>query len=431
MIFDEPGVYRFNAEIQSCTNSGSNLFTNFTANGAEGCDTEVHNDYAASTCNSPASLFSDDIFITICDQNSISFLSGSTMYCPSEELYLVYSIGADDDAVDLSLLPNWIVASVDNAANTVTLLGTVPSYDAENPTISFDVRSICSYNPESCPGAVVNQTITVVNAQTPVLNGSNFTCVGESVNIGSDVAGTWYNSNSEIISIEQTAPDNEVVVTALSAGSTVINCEITDNGCQVLSEDFIFTVNPDYEINIIDAICDGDVYIFGEDELDEEGEYTLNTTSMFGCDSVVYLDLSVLPIVEHEFSATGETYTWNETTYTESGDYTQTFLAANGCDSIVTLHLTIITDIASPNVKGNITVFPNPANSVVFVDAISLKDQIVTVNVTDISGKIIIQQLKLSSDNSISIAELSDGIYFLNVFFDDKLVATKTINKSK
>jgi hypothetical protein len=150
---------------------------------------------------------------------------------------------------------------------------------------------------------------------------------------------------------------------------------------------------------------------------------------MFGCDSVVFLDLSVLPIVEHEFSATGETYTWNETTYTESGDYTQTFLAANGCDSIVTLHLTIITDIASQNVKGNITVFPNPANSVVFVDAISLKDQIVTVNVTDISGKILIEQRKLSSDNSISIAELSDGIYFLNVFLDNKLVATKTIRR--
>lgn len=431
MVFNEPGLYRFNAEIQSCTNSGSNLFTTFTANGAEGCDTDVHKDYAASSCDSPASLFSDDIFITICDQNSISFLSGNTEYCPSEELNLVYSIGADDDAVDLSLLPNWIITSVDNTANTLTLGGTVPPYVAENSTISFDVRSLCSYNPESCPGAVINQTITIKNTLTPVLNGSNFTCVGESVNIGSDVAGTWYNSNAEIISIEQTAPDNEVVITAISAGSAVVNCEISDNGCQVLSEDFIFTVNPDYEINIIDAICEGDVYIFGEDELYADGEYTLNTTSIFDCDSVVHLDLSVLPIVEHEFSETGQTYTWNETTYTESGDYTQTFLAANGCDSIVTLHLTIITDIAYMNVNGNFTIFPNPANSVVFVDAISLKDQIVTVNVTDISGKILIEQHKLATDNSISIAELSDGIYFLNVFLDDKLVVTKMINKSR
>ena len=41
----------------------------------------------------------------------------------------------------------------------------------------------------------------------------------------------------------------------------------------------------------------------------------------------------------------GETYDWVDTTYTETGVYEKTFTAANGADSIVTLNLTILPEV--------------------------------------------------------------------------------------
>ena len=43
-------------------------------------------------------------------------------------------------------------------------------------------------------------------------------------------------------------------------------------------------------------------------------------------------------------------FTWNDSTYTSSGVYTQTFTASNGCDSIVTLNLTVIPPPDPPTV---------------------------------------------------------------------------------
>lgn len=70
-------------------------------------------------------------------------------------------------------------------------------------------------------------------------------------------------------------------------------------------------------------------------------------TNAFGCDSVVTLDLTIIPISESMFTHTAcEPYQWiNGTTYTSSNN-TATYIVqdggANGCDSIIRLDLTII-----------------------------------------------------------------------------------------
>lgn len=76
----------------------------------------------------------------------------------------------------------------------------------------------------------------------------------------------------------------------------------------------------------------------------ESGNYadTLQTTD--GCDSICILHLTVNKSVIVEYSATAcDNYFWdsNSVGYSESGDYTAMFQAVNGCDSIEVLHLTI------------------------------------------------------------------------------------------
>ena len=77
------------------------------------------------------------------------------------------------------------------------------------------------------------------------------------------------------------------------------------------------------------------------------GAYTDTIPNMFGCDSVITLNLTINQPVTNTVTETECTsYTWAENgmTYTVSGTYTETLTgaAANGCDSIITLDLTII-----------------------------------------------------------------------------------------
>ncbi|MBR4218902.1 MAG: C10 family peptidase [Bacteroidales bacterium] len=111
-------------------------------------------------------------------------------------------------------------------------------------------------------------------------------------------------------------------------------------------EDYIayinLKVNEVYNINIEESICEGDSYKFNGESLSETGTYETLLQSVSGCDSLVVLNLTVNPIVYHEFEqAACDEYVWNGEMYDKSGDYTQTLQASTGCDSVVTMHLTI------------------------------------------------------------------------------------------
>jgi hypothetical protein len=88
-------------------------------------------------------------------------------------------------------------------------------------------------------------------------------------------------------------------------------------------------------------------YTWNDSIYTQTGEYTQKFVAVSGADSTVTLHLTVLPPkdVYTSFEATveyGQTYTWNELTYDSTGVYTQQFKAATGADSIVTLNLTIL-----------------------------------------------------------------------------------------
>lgn len=93
--------------------------------------------------------------------------------------------------------------------------------------------------------------------------------------------------------------------------------------------------------NIVE--CGSYTWINGVTYNSSNNTATHTLTNIFGCDSVVGLNLTILNPSTSSFSITqcDIPYTWNTQTYNSSGVYTQTFQAANGCDSTVTLYLTI------------------------------------------------------------------------------------------
>ena len=80
----------------------------------------------------------------------------------------------------------------------------------------------------------------------------------------------------------------------------------------------------------------------------QSGTYTHTVPSGAGCDSVLYLNLTIhQPVTGPSTQQTAcETYTWNGQTYTQSGAYTFNGTTQFGCDSTATLNL-VIEDLPS------------------------------------------------------------------------------------
>ena len=106
--------------------------------------------------------------------------------------------------------------------------------------------------------------------------------------------------------------------------------------------------HPDPVFTSFEATVDyGMSYTWNDSVYSQTGNYTQKFVAVSGVDSTVTLHLVVLPPkdVYTSFDATveyGQTYTWNDLTYDSTGVYTQQFQAATGADSIVTLNLTVL-----------------------------------------------------------------------------------------
>ena len=134
---------------------------------------------------------------------------------------------------------------------------------------------------------------------------------------------------------------------ALTQTGTYTHTLTSANGCDSVIT-LSLTVHSMMLTQIADTICEGTSYPFFDQTLTQTGVYAHALQTVYGCDSLITLSLTVLPASHTDLSAEGcDSYEWNGETYTQSGDYSVSYTAANGCDSIVTLHLTISHSVTS------------------------------------------------------------------------------------
>ncbi|MEE0900284.1 MAG: gliding motility-associated C-terminal domain-containing protein [Bacteroidales bacterium] len=104
------------------------------------------------------------------------------------------------------------------------------------------------------------------------------------------------------------------------------------------------SVNPVYNDTITAEICQGQTYNLYNFNENETGVYTHQGSSIYGCDSVFVLNLTVNPIYDTLFSAEileGQIYNFNGRELTVSGTYYDTLQTVNGCDSTFVLNLVV------------------------------------------------------------------------------------------
>ncbi|MBQ6561991.1 MAG: gliding motility-associated C-terminal domain-containing protein [Paludibacteraceae bacterium] len=100
--------------------------------------------------------------------------------------------------------------------------------------------------------------------------------------------------------------------------------------------------------NLSVVIEDGEYYKFGDNLLSESGVYTRVVENHYGCDSFISLNLMVLPpcktIINEIFESIceGESYDFEGAYYNKTGKYVKRYVNSFGCDSIVTLNLNVL-----------------------------------------------------------------------------------------
>ena len=100
------------------------------------------------------------------------------------------------------------------------------------------------------------------------------------------------------------------------------------------------------------AICQDEVYPFGEQRLTETGTYVETFLNRFGCDSIVNLELEVIGDTFDTLQAAmlkGERFEIGDFDFRLPGDYALTFTSSRGCDSLVWLQLSQF-EVFIPNV---------------------------------------------------------------------------------
>ena len=139
--------------------------------------------------------------------------------------------------------------------------------------------------------------------------------------------------------------------------NTATDTFTSEGGC-----DSIVTLNlavlPIITDTINPQICSGQSFLFNDVEYSESvSGITTTFQNAAGCDSMVTMNLAVIPAlsgVENAVICQGQTYGFNDNFYTENNNTaTDTFTSAGGCDSIVTLNLTVlptITDTINPQI---------------------------------------------------------------------------------
>ena len=133
------------------------------------------------------------------------------------------------------------------------------------------------------------------------------------------------------------------------------------------------TIYPTYNDTTDVVQCES--YHWNQTGLDYQlsGYYSDTLQTVFGCDSILTLNLTILNSTDSSESQTAcDSYLWplNGQTYTVSGLYVDTIPNAAGCDSIITLDLTIVSSL--PPVVENTFSMPSDANSCVGEVAITI-----------------------------------------------------------
>lgn len=208
----------------------------------------------------------------------------------------------------------------------------------------------------------------IVPGTTLTFNNNQSICEGDSVMVGAKiykVTGVYRDTFPSFFLCDSVVVTDLIVrpIERVVANRSICDGQVFDfNGTPLFSQgvyldtlatifgcDSIITlnltVNPNLVTNLDATICSDTTFPFAGQDLDQTGVYIDSLNTVFGCDSVVILNLTVNPVqntVLNEAICEGEIYSFNGRQLNQQGIYIDTFSTYLNCDSIITLNLTVL-----------------------------------------------------------------------------------------
>ena len=167
-------------------------------------------------------------------------------------------------------------------------------------------------------------------------------CLGESVTMAAQSASS--NGERQYLWSPMAGlavNGSEAVATPAQTTTYTVNF-IDGNGCSV-SDNFVITVHQPSETDVVVSICDHYEWYGQTFDSSAEADYTL--ADRYGCDSSLHLHLTVNYSQTSSYGDTvceGEQYHFFNQTLTATGAYSHTISSVNGCDSVITLNLLVV-----------------------------------------------------------------------------------------
>lgn len=187
---------------------------------------------------------------------------------------------------------------------------------------------------------VEGSNMTATASATP-----NAICLGESAQLrATAVGGTQNYTYLWTPSIGLSAP-NIANPIATPTSTTTYTCTVSD-GMSTQTVSTTITVNNPEHVEEDHYICPGESYNFYGTSYSEEGDYVYQTTTAQGCEKTITLHLHHYPTYPNahtteEYICPGTSCHFHGHYYNTAGLYSETLETVHGCDSVVWLNLTV------------------------------------------------------------------------------------------
>ena len=208
----------------------------------------------------------------------------------------------------------------------------------------------------------------------------------------------------------------------VTGGGVYTQTHTAVNGCDSIVT-LTVTELPIVHTNLTLEICEGVTMNFSGFNVTEAGTYTQTHTAANGCDSIVTLVVTTYPTFDTTITATinaGETYSEFGFNESEAGTYVQNLQTEFGCDSTITLVLSVNSSLLEADIE-EISFYPNPTDSKVY-----FSQAIEKVEVINLTGKTI---FTFTNTKTINIESLPSGAYYLRLTNDEKTIMQKVIKQ--
>ena len=170
------------------------------------------------------------------------------------------------------------------------------------------------------------------------------------------------------------------------------------------------------EYNHAISICEGDVYSFGNQNLDTDGSYIQTFSSVGGCDSIVNLNLSV-NLIDSTFDtiiiSDGNPVSVHGNMVSTNGEYVQTYTSAiTNCDSVSTVIVSNTTGLSEQIDLEDVEIYPNPSHGLINLKLPENHDN-AEVRIFDFQGRLFYKTRVYNGFKSVNVEALQSGTYLI------------------